>query len=283
METIKEKAMLVDLSISVYTARKFDKKVTREVADQHHTTDKAGRYNKNLLPIDAPSYKAVMQASGAARTKHYALTLPWSDEGSRILPSQAYMKYTTALRACHGEFNAAVANFQADYPQLRDNALAVLNGLANLDDYPSEQELAKCFKFRTQFLPFPDAEDFRVTGTAIDTDAIKAQIEADTKTAISGAMNELYRRLFTVVNHMATKLADSDSIFRDSLVNNIVELCELLPSLNLTNDPVLNTIRETIEESLIVSPDVLRNSKVVRNDIRAKAEAIAANLNGYLM
>ena len=49
------KAMLVDLSIRAWNARKFDKKITKEVAQRHGTTEKAGRYNKNLLPFDAPS------------------------------------------------------------------------------------------------------------------------------------------------------------------------------------------------------------------------------------
>ena len=74
---LSTKAMLVDLSLRVYTARKFDKKITREVAQRHGTTEKAGNYNKNLLPFDAPSYEAIGAVGGAARGEHYEQTLPY--------------------------------------------------------------------------------------------------------------------------------------------------------------------------------------------------------------
>jgi class 3 adenylate cyclase len=46
---ITEKAMLAAVHISVWTAVKHDRKVSREVADQHGAHQGAGRYNKQLL------------------------------------------------------------------------------------------------------------------------------------------------------------------------------------------------------------------------------------------
>ncbi len=42
-------AMLVQLSISQWTARKLDKKVSAEVADAKRAAKGAGNYNKKLL------------------------------------------------------------------------------------------------------------------------------------------------------------------------------------------------------------------------------------------
>ena len=46
---ITERAMLVAVHISVWTAVKHDRKVSRKVADEHGAPETAGRYNKKLL------------------------------------------------------------------------------------------------------------------------------------------------------------------------------------------------------------------------------------------
>lgn len=282
MNGIENKAMLVSQSISVWTARRFDRKVTSEVAVSHNTTDKAGRYNKNLLPLDAPSYKAIVTASGEARTAHYSQTLPWSDEGSRILPAKNYLAYNDVMRVKKQNFESLVQSFIVDYPYTRDNALRVLNGLGNVADYPDSSVIGEKFSFTVKFLPFPTADDFRVTLQAVDVDAIKATIQADTQDALKVAMRDPFKRLHEAVSRMQMRLADPDAIFRDSLVNNIAELCQIIPNLNLTGDPELDALAKQIEAELIVSPDSLRASPSVRGNVAAKAAKIQADLAGYM-
>jgi hypothetical protein len=81
---IAEKAMLVAVHISVWTATKHDKDVSRKVADQHGAHESAGRYNKKLLQ-QAAKLDALRTLAGQIRTHVYKITLPWSDEGYRIL------------------------------------------------------------------------------------------------------------------------------------------------------------------------------------------------------
>ena len=47
--SIASSAVLVDLNISVWTARKLDKTVSKEIDIDKNTTTKAGNYNKHLL------------------------------------------------------------------------------------------------------------------------------------------------------------------------------------------------------------------------------------------
>jgi hypothetical protein len=46
---ITERAMLAAVHISIWTAVKHDRKISRDVADQHGAHQGAGRYNKQLL------------------------------------------------------------------------------------------------------------------------------------------------------------------------------------------------------------------------------------------
>jgi hypothetical protein len=55
---------------------------------------------------------------------------------------------------------------------------------------------------------------------------------------------------------MVTCLSDPDKVFRNSLVGSPVELCNLLPHLNMTDDLLLEDMRREIEAKLINhSPD----------------------------
>jgi hypothetical protein len=76
---LSEKAMLVNLKISVWTARKFDPKVTQEIERSHNTRGDIGRFNKALVSLK--SVKKYQVIAGEIRTFHYANTLPWGDEG----------------------------------------------------------------------------------------------------------------------------------------------------------------------------------------------------------
>ena len=46
---ITERAMLAAVHISIWTAVKHDRKVSRDIAEQHGAHEGAGRYNKQLL------------------------------------------------------------------------------------------------------------------------------------------------------------------------------------------------------------------------------------------
>ena len=85
---IHARALLVWLTISTWSARKYDRRVSQSVNQQFHVHSDAGRYNKYLLPVDAGSYKTLIALASAIRVEHYTHTLAWSDEGWRLLPSE---------------------------------------------------------------------------------------------------------------------------------------------------------------------------------------------------
>ena len=93
---INESAMLVSLNISQWRAYKSDKKITAEVAVTHNSDASMGKYRKSLLAREALA--AIQKIAGAARDSHYTLTLPWADEGRRILSNAGYWKYNDVMK-----------------------------------------------------------------------------------------------------------------------------------------------------------------------------------------
>ena len=95
---LTDKALLVQLNVSQWTARKYDKKVTQQVADQYQAMVEAGRYNKSLLPLN--DYLGnIHKLTTTIRTEYYKNTLPWGINGTQMLPSKNYLSFMTEHRA----------------------------------------------------------------------------------------------------------------------------------------------------------------------------------------
>ena len=94
---LSDKALLVQLNISQWTARKYDKRATEQVAQQNASALTAGRYNKSLLPMN-DALTNIHQKSTLIRKKFYTNTLPWGIEGTMMLPSANYLNFMTEFR-----------------------------------------------------------------------------------------------------------------------------------------------------------------------------------------
>ena len=283
--SIHTRALLVKLSIRAWTARRYDKRVTEQINRQHGASDDAGRYNKMLLPGAAASYKAVCQAATVARTAHYDNTLAWSDEGWRLLPVANYWEYTRLMREAQLAFRRTVDAFVADYPALRHEARARLNGMYAEEDYPGTTEILGKFSMTLDFSPLPAHGDFRIDGLPQDTiTALEASVEGRVAAAVTEAMRDAWNRLFAAVAHLHERLSDPEAIFRDSLIGNLRELVDVLPRLNVTDDADLAWVVRRIETDIASwDPQALREDTAVRAVVSEEAEDIltAMQAAGY--
>lgn len=281
MSNLAEKAMLVRLSISQWTARKYDRKVSNDVATMHSAAADAGRYNKLLIAEDA--IKEINKLVSEARNYHYTNTLPWHDDGARILPAKNFMQYSSEMRKRRGSFEKAVGSFLANYDTYVETAKARLGGMFKAEDYPDMDRLQTKYGFDVAIEPIPVASDFRVSLQSEDVESIQRSIEDRMVSAQRIAMNDLWNRIHTSVSHMADKLGSSDAIFRDSLVGNLDELVDLLPRLNINEDVDLDQVRQDIARRLCKhSPDTLRQDNRVRKEVAKSAQDILKKMSGYI-
>ena len=114
--TLSSRAMLCSLSISQWSASKHDRQASEEIAAHHGAQPDVGRYNKMLIPKE--TLAEVRKIAGEARREHYFMTLPWDDNGYRVLPAAVYMEHTEKLRDYSRQFMTAVELFAAQFDQL---------------------------------------------------------------------------------------------------------------------------------------------------------------------
>jgi hypothetical protein len=246
---ITERAMLAAVHISIWTAIKHDRKVSREVAEQHGAYAGAGRYNKQLLR-EAERLESLRSLSGQIRQYFYKITLPWSDEGYRLLPAHFYFELTTKMREFEQAFAQQVEEFLAVYPSYIEQVRPELNGLFREEDYPSTDKLRNKFGVKLEVLPIPSGNDFRVTLSEEEQARVAREIDENVRQSLQKGTADLWVRLKGVVAHMVGRLNEPESRFHASLVTNICELVELLPRLNVNQDEELNRFAGEIRDRL---------------------------------
>jgi hypothetical protein len=271
---LNTQAMLANLNISQWTARKHDRKVTDEVEKNHAAKD-AGRFNKLL--IDKSALEAVQKVASAARDHHYKVTLPWGDNGDRLLPSKLYLAYTQDMRMFRDAFNREVDTFVRDYPQLVQDARKRLGTLYELADYPLVSDIRDRFSFSTAFTPVPDAKDFRVEVAEEDAEKIRHDIEQMVLLRQHEAVKEAYARAKDIVLRVRDRCSAEKPVIRESLMSNVQELIDMLPAFNLTKDPQLDQLARDLK-GLVKSPDALRTRADVREDTAKAASDILSKM-----
>lgn len=278
---IHTRALLVWLTISTWSARRYDRKISEKVNADYNASSDAGRYNKFLLPGDAASYKSLVTIARSIREQHYAHTLAWSDEGWRLLPTANYMDYTKWFREQQREFQKQLDSFVQDYPVMRDQARVLLNGLYRDEDYPSAQDIRSRFAMDVSYSPLPNFGDVRVNLAADQIAEIETSIQDRVNSAIKIATSDAWQRLYDVVARISERLGTKDAIFRDSLIDNARDVCASLEHLNVTNDPKLEQMRQRVLNDLTqFDPDVLRDTPIVRQRVADKADDIVKAMSG---
>ena len=103
--SLSSSAMLVHLSIGVWTASKKDKAASADVADRNGASRKLTRTYKTI--IDSPKLEAIKGLSARIHGLNRASTLDWAGD-MRLLTTANYMKHHTMLTGMQQEFWALV-------------------------------------------------------------------------------------------------------------------------------------------------------------------------------
>ena len=280
--SIGSSAMLVELSISTWTARKLDKKVSAEVDLAKGTKTSAVNVNKNLL-AGTGFLDTITKYAANARAWHLSQTLPWSDNGQRLLPVSNFIEYKEQLGKLNDNFDALVDKFIDAYPNLVTAAAFQLGDLFNRDEYPEADAIARKFKFSYNFFPVPQAGDFRVDIGEEARKEIEASCNRMSDSRIEGAMKDAWSRLHEHLLRMSERLdyGDADKkIFRDTLVENAVELVDMLKHFNITRDPKLEQARLDLKSAIgVYDAEMLRELPEARQAVKTKVDEILSKFN----
>lgn len=281
--SLADRALLVNLRIRMWSARKLDRKETADLAVRHGITEGVARVNKALLP-HAPALEKLQTAAASLRTFYYSQTLPWAVDGSQMLPAKRYMAFASDMRDRLDVWHTVKREFLAEYPTYRTQAQSALNGLFNSDDYPEPDLLERRFDADLRFFPIPDADDFRVQLGTEELERMSRAVEKTAEEALAAGTRNCWDRLHVVVSRAVERLSSPDAVFRDSLVENAKELCGLLTDLNLADDPHLEDMRQQVERTLASqNPEALRSQPALRAEVAEQLADMERKMGAFML
>jgi len=302
--SIASSAILGSLSISSWSARKKDKSTEVEIQESKGAgSSKAASVYKNLF-AESSELKAIISYGQDCVRWFAAKTLPWDDNGTRIVPTGTFFEIDQEIASRRNEYNKKVQVFLNNYSIQVSKQAFMLGSMFDRSEYPDVTEVATKFAFRFNTMPVPLAGDFRVDigkeGNQMLLDRCSQEIDRRLKAAVT----DVYERVKDEVDHIRERMQatleyqpgepeqipiyDEEGKVKEvklrktrkpklyqSLLDNGLVLCENLRTLNITNDPVLEDVRAKLYNSLItLDIDSLRESPEIQASVKTKMDDI---------
>ena len=279
--TLADKAMLVKLERNIWNRRVTDKALT-DAAEQTVSTKRVGKFVKELAK-DSPAVARVEGELYALYDYVKKNTLPWLDDGVRLLPSHRYFDFTEDVRQLRDRVAAAVANLQYVWDDVLAEDQLRLGTAYNPQDYPSAEDIATKYGSKIQWRPVPSTGDFRV---GLSDDDL-AELQEALTAAEDAARQDVVAQLVEPMRHAIDVLGREKTRVHDSVLGNIVEIAERLPKLLLDPNPELETVAANarqIASRHLANMDVLKSDdalkEVVSDQLKAEVDKLVGLFGG---
>jgi len=282
MSLLADSSMLVSVTVRCWEGRKLDRTVSNEVISTKHAKSGAARVNKQLIPKYA--LEAIQTARGGIRSFLYSHTLPWSTEGSRILPSRGFFDFDQGMQDRIADFDAAVEAFLAEYPAHMRAGMDALGDMAQQSEYPSADQLRRRFCATIDYFPIGDpSDDWRLRLSEEQMQRVRDRAQQCEREAIESATREVWDRIEKPIRHITETLRQYSTgdrkRFNDSLIGNLRDLVPIMRGLNFSEDRHIERILDRVEHELCpIEPNTLRASPAVREHTASAADDILRDL-----
>ena len=136
-------------------------------------------------------------------------------------------------------------------------------------------------------MPVPTADGFDPRLGISDEDKATVQKQLDDATANASAhvLNEMIEPMRRAVGKLTVKIGEDGSVFRDSMIDNMVDVASRMAKVNVSDDPV---IAERIKDlqSLVgtyaYNKDMLRNVPSVREKAATQIDDLMSKMQGLV-
>ena len=281
--SITSSAMLVELMISVWTGKKRDKAASEEVSRNKNADKGVASVNKKLLG-DCAELDALQKYAANVRNMHYNATLPWSDMGPRLLTTTRFFKYSADFTALQAEFGRLVDTFLAAYDWEIMQSQAKLGDLFDVTEYPSGDDLRNKFRFKLNYIPLPDAGDWRIDiGNEAQT-VLRDQYSTYYTEQLASAMNDVWRRLFDTLTTLSRQLSDQTEDGKTPKIyayvfDRALEIVDMMDTCNVTNDPSMQLMQRKLAMAFRgVTVESVKDDNYLRHETKRAVDEVLKSL-----
>lgn len=284
---LADKAVLVKCTIRRASLTKQDKQVTNAIQVQYG--DNSLTALTRLFRDKASPIAQIMSKVNEVYQYHKAQTLPYVDAGPRILPNAMYFEYTQEMKHRIAVVDKMLDTYMPDYDQLVQDDVTYRNsgqaaGRAHVSEYPTADQFRSAMSIDLRFSPMPDARHFLFDLDDADVQACE-QAEAEAEAA---ARADTIHRMLKPLQQLVTRLGEyqgqKGERFHNSIVENVIEGCQMARKLALSPTPELLAEIDALEKAAqgyLDHVEIIKGSANARADAKAKLEAVAAKMAAF--
>ena len=284
---LDEKAVLISVKRNMYSPYKLDQEESKQYG--------AGNVNKHLFEGRNNLVKSTISKFTEVYTYVKDNTVPWTT-GVDMLNMSHYLEFTTGLRNRVDDAHKAVDSLclswedevKADLERLGEIALAKGKpNLANEHDYPDVDELRSKFGIHIRYMPVPTTGDFRVEISDDDKASLQQQLDDAGVNANKHVIKSMLEPMERAIAKLSVPIGNDGSVFRDTLVDNLVDVTERMNKINLSDDATIqgsiDNLRDLISSySSEQGKDLLRSSQTSREKAVTDIDALCKQMSGLV-
>jgi hypothetical protein len=290
--SIANRAMKAVLHRGVGAGRRVRDKSAEDAVKQQFG-DEGQIVTRKLFADKASAIHKRNQLASEMYQYHMTMTLPHGDDGSRLLPNAVYFDYMQKMgefeRKLQVEDSYIIHNYAAIVAQdvAYRNAALMAQGKTNTvsaAEYPDVDTIKRYLYVSWHLEPIATAGDFRYQVDDTIRERLNARLVEMRQDVNIELMTRMLEPMKKFVEKLSVPIKEPGSVFRDSLVGNLNELVEVLPKLNINNDPTVSDLIDGIHAVIkpyVFAPDVLREVPEARSAARDKMAELMKKLDGY--
>lgn len=276
VKQLHEKAMLCEISISVFSPYKRDIDASIEYG--------AGNVSKHLFASQGNPVKTTNALYNKLGTFLRKNTVPWS-KGIHIMAGPNYPRLTAELRQQRAACEAALGKLANDWDAIRqadyDRLYAKDPSLANMNDYPSD--IRSKYNVKFNFFPVPKASDFSDSFCMSEEDigSLQTQLDDVERGAATHVIKQLLGPMLDAVEHL-TKPAEDVARFSPKLISNMVDVAIRMNNANVSDDPEIQTqIDDLYKMASSLGTEGLKHDNVVRRTAKSQINTLVQQMKGF--
>ena len=293
--TIQESALLIKTKCTKWQHSKNDKDAATALAIQHNVFDKDGNPDHKAFSVhqnmaDVPVIKALDKTIGqVGNNVCRKMLLPWT-EGEHLVTADILDKVEQKLEGYQDKLIDLKRELKQEWPSKLKDLKSRLGDKFDPDFYPSVEDIADAYSITYKLKNIDDSNDIRVKLPNSKIQKIKEDAEEEISRKVRIAQDKIHERVIGVLEAMILGLerhgvvedgAKKASKFADSTVDNVKELADILPDLNIFGDDQLDIASNKIISRLRnLNPEELRDSKDKREEVVKDAKDIVDSLSG---
>ena len=290
LSRFNEDHLLIRITSSLPGGRRQSKVAAQDAASANNAEVNSVSASVVLFTNEAikPARDCVRLATQVLKDK----TVPWNNDGWRIIPTQVYQELYPNLKNQRANFYDERDEFVATYNEKISDAKRRLDFLFNIDDFPSAQDVGESFAFEIETDAIKDARDIRIKGSVELVQQVEQEILQRNKKKLEEAQQDVVNRLLKQVKSFTESVSNYHdkvdkgrrSAFYDSAITGINALCAALPKLNITNDDEIKRLGKLVQRELgDLNPEKIKTDPAARTAAIKKGSTLFDKIQGIAL